>query len=145
MQTKLYKISGYGDNYTLCEYNCPELSTNFDIEIPEVISNTYIDEDKFEELCDIGIINKKVEQFIADGHWKITYYFVATKQDNEDKWICNQLKLVNDRLIGRLPRKFDSYKYKIALSIYLVFLSCFCLLDSNIVTIIVVSLYFLMF
>lgn len=121
MQTKLYKISGCGDDYTLCEYKCPELTENFNIEIPEVISNTYIDDDKFEELYDIGIINKKVEQFIADGHWKITYYFVATKQDNEEKWICNQIKCVGDHLIGRLPKRFDMYKYKIIFGIYVIF------------------------
>lgn len=128
VQTKLYKISGCGYDYTLCEYDCPELEENFNIEIPEIISNTYIDGDKFEELCDIGIINKKVEQFIADGHWKATYYFVATKQDNEDKWICNQLKCIDNHLIGRLPKKIDMYKFSILMGIWgIICIILFCL------------------
>lgn len=121
MQTKLYRISGFQDNFSFCEYECPKLGENFNTEIPNVVSNILLSNDKIEEFHENGLINDKIYDYLLDGRFKINFYFVATKNDEDDFWLCNQIKLENKKLTGRLPVRFDLYKRKIFVAVYVIF------------------------
>ena len=118
---RLYKISGTGHNYSFCEYVCPKLEENFEIDVPdEIINNRTIDRQEFlDELLNTGLIDKLLYNDIIQGIWEQTFYFVATT-DRNGNWICKRLKEENGKLKGTLPKWYDKYAYEIALTICLI-------------------------
>lgn len=116
---KLYKVSGRGHDYAFCEYACPTLQSKIDIEIPDdFIDNEMIeDQEDLDILFEMGLIDKLLYQDICDGNMEQTVYFVA-KEVGEDEWICCRLKHIDNRLVGRLPVKFDKYKHTVIWTVY---------------------------